>query len=189
MAYDKVIDSSALTVDLTSVANAIRSKAGTTASLAFPTGFVDAVSKIETGGSQTEVREITIASDLVGKSAYRPTLFSGSEFIKKHYNDENLFIFLHVPGDMPAGPNNITSFFHFNRALMGYGTTKFYGIGTQFNSGGTSLSNASTSYDMLATQPYNVGFMVGSSGNVSICLPSNKNLAAGTYRIAMGLMA
>lgn len=37
--------------DLTSVANAIRTKGGTSAQLAFPSGFVSAVQAIETGGS------------------------------------------------------------------------------------------------------------------------------------------
>ena len=37
--------------DLTSVANAIRTKGGTSAQLAFPAGFVDAIEDIETGGS------------------------------------------------------------------------------------------------------------------------------------------
>ena len=37
--------------DLTAVADAIRTKGGTSASLAFPTGFVDAIEAIETGGS------------------------------------------------------------------------------------------------------------------------------------------
>jgi len=37
--------------DLTAVADAIRTKGGTSASLAFPTGFVDAIDAIETGGS------------------------------------------------------------------------------------------------------------------------------------------
>ena len=36
--------------DLTSIANAIRTKGGTSAQLAFPQGFVDAVEAIETGG-------------------------------------------------------------------------------------------------------------------------------------------
>lgn len=44
-----IVDSS----DLTSVANAIRTKGGTSASLAFPAGFVDAVEAIETGGGSS----------------------------------------------------------------------------------------------------------------------------------------
>ena len=50
MAVDKLVDSTALDAGLTSVANAIRSKGGTSASLSFPQGFVDAIDDIETGG-------------------------------------------------------------------------------------------------------------------------------------------
>ena len=50
MAYDKVIDSSRLDSDLTSVADAIRSKGGTSEALAFPAGFVSAIEAIEAGG-------------------------------------------------------------------------------------------------------------------------------------------
>jgi len=40
--------------DLTSVANAIRTKGGTNASLSYPTGFVNAIGAISTGGSAPE---------------------------------------------------------------------------------------------------------------------------------------
>lgn len=64
MAIDKAVDSTQLDSDLTSVANAIRTKGGTSAQLAFPTGFVQAIGDIETGVvSNFESGEITIASD------------------------------------------------------------------------------------------------------------------------------
>ena len=50
MAVDKLVDSTQLNADLTSVANAIRTKGGTSAQLAFPSGFVSAVQAIPTGG-------------------------------------------------------------------------------------------------------------------------------------------
>lgn len=50
MAVDKLVDSTQLDTDLTSVANAIRTKGGTSASLAFPSGFVSAVEAIPSGG-------------------------------------------------------------------------------------------------------------------------------------------
>ena len=50
MAVDKLVDSSQLDSDLTSIANAIRTKGGTSAQLAFPAGFIDAIDAIETGG-------------------------------------------------------------------------------------------------------------------------------------------
>lgn len=50
MAVDKLVDSNQLDADLTSVANAIRAKGGTSDPLAFPNGFVSAVNSIPTGG-------------------------------------------------------------------------------------------------------------------------------------------
>ena len=50
MAVDKLVDSSQLNSDLTSVANAIRTKGGTSAQLTFPSGFVSAINDIVTGG-------------------------------------------------------------------------------------------------------------------------------------------
>ena len=47
MAVDKLVDSTQLDADLTSVANAIRTKGGTSGQLAFPAGFISAVGAIE----------------------------------------------------------------------------------------------------------------------------------------------
>lgn len=48
--------------DLTSVANAIRTKGGTSASLTFPSGFVSAVQNIPSGGGGVTTRTVTIPS-------------------------------------------------------------------------------------------------------------------------------
>lgn len=59
MAYRKVDEAS-----LTSVADAIRSKAGTTAKLNFPTGFTSAIQSIQTGGTGiTPTGEINISEN------------------------------------------------------------------------------------------------------------------------------
>ena len=50
MSVDKLVDSTQLDADLTSVADAIRSKGGTSAQLSFPADFVSAIEDIETGG-------------------------------------------------------------------------------------------------------------------------------------------
>lgn len=49
MSVDKLVDSTQLDSDLTSVANAIRTKGGTSAQFAFPNGFVQAIDAIPTG--------------------------------------------------------------------------------------------------------------------------------------------
>lgn len=75
MALDKLVDSTQLDADLTSVADAIREKGGTSGSLAFPGGFVSAVEAIESGSgeildpmayinSQEWVKKKIVSSDL-----------------------------------------------------------------------------------------------------------------------------
>lgn len=50
MAVDKLVDSTQLDSDLTSVANAIRAKSGGSSQLAFPAGFVSEIQAIPSGG-------------------------------------------------------------------------------------------------------------------------------------------
>lgn len=50
MSVDKLVDSTQLDSDLTSVANAIRTKSGGSSQLAFPSGFVSEIGNIPSGG-------------------------------------------------------------------------------------------------------------------------------------------
>lgn len=50
MALDKLVDSTALDNGLTTVANAIRTKGGTTAQLSFPDGMAEAIEDLPSGG-------------------------------------------------------------------------------------------------------------------------------------------
>lgn len=50
MSADKLVDSTQLDSDLTSVANAIRAKSGGSSQLAFPAGFVSEIQAIPSGG-------------------------------------------------------------------------------------------------------------------------------------------
>jgi hypothetical protein len=58
MSVDKLVDSTQLDADLTSVANAIRTKGGTSAALAFPAGFVSAIGDIPSGGGTDYLAEL-----------------------------------------------------------------------------------------------------------------------------------
>jgi hypothetical protein len=58
MALDKLVDSTQLDSDLTSVANAIRAKSGGSSQLAFPAGFVSEIQAIPSGGGGVQ----TVAS-------------------------------------------------------------------------------------------------------------------------------
>ena len=70
MSVDKLVDSTQLDADLTSVANAIRTKGGTSASLAFPADFVSAIEAISSGGGGLEydAGTFTLASDYGGET-------------------------------------------------------------------------------------------------------------------------
>lgn len=63
MSVDKLVDSTQLDADLTSVANAIRTKGGTSASLAFPADFVTAIAAISGGGSSVQSGSFTPATN------------------------------------------------------------------------------------------------------------------------------
>lgn len=64
MALDKLVDSSQLDSNLTSIANAIRTKGGTSEQMAFPAGFVSAVQAIPTGGiTPTGTKQISIIAN------------------------------------------------------------------------------------------------------------------------------
>lgn len=91
MAVDKLVDSTQLDADLTSVANAIRTKGGTSASLAFPSGFVSAVEAIPSGGgggdlsafimgTLTEIDDDSVTS--VRRYAFQ--MYSGMTSVKLH---------------------------------------------------------------------------------------------------------
>lgn len=69
MALDKVVDSAALDAQLTYIADAIRSKGGTTDQLTLA-GMVDAINAIQTGsgGIQSAIGEYSIAEDVVSLS-------------------------------------------------------------------------------------------------------------------------
>lgn len=75
MAVDKLVDSTQLNSDLTSVANAIRTKGGTSAQLAFPAEFVSAIGNIQSGYAAADWLNLTkptgrIESDVAMNSQY-----------------------------------------------------------------------------------------------------------------------
>ena len=62
MSLDKLVDSTQLDADLTNVADAIRTKGGTSAALAFPAGFVSAIEAIGTAPSVPSYWKSAIAN-------------------------------------------------------------------------------------------------------------------------------
>ena len=80
MALDKVVDSMALDGNLKNVANAIRTKGKTTASLTFPNGFISAIQAIHTGTELKIVASVTsgaVVTATKGSNTVRGTSVNG----------------------------------------------------------------------------------------------------------------
>ena len=80
MALDKMVDSTQLDSDLTSVANAIRAKSGGSGQLAFPSGFVSEIGNIPSGGpTETLLNsgDYTVSSDLGSGNMVIPISVTG----------------------------------------------------------------------------------------------------------------
>ena len=75
MAVDKAIDSTEFDSKLTTVADAIRTAGGTTATMSFPTGMVDAISSLSSGGGGTE--ELSALLKIFGCSDYEISVVQG----------------------------------------------------------------------------------------------------------------
>ena len=63
MAIDKAVDSSVLEAGLTTIANAIREKGGTSETLAFPDAMAEAIAAIEAGGGNVYITIYTAAKN------------------------------------------------------------------------------------------------------------------------------
>ena len=84
--------------ELTSVANAIRTKGGTSASLAYPTGFVSAIEAIPTGSTLPDATGVYFGKVIVmgsfgittvGMSYSFEVGMTWNDFIASSYNDGN----------------------------------------------------------------------------------------------------
>lgn len=169
MAVDKLVDSTQLDSDLTSVANAIRTKSGTSASLAFPSDFVQAIADIPTGGGGSSVK-------------YTRYTLTGDTTIKQFIDSINyrvqdamgLAIMIRVSGTVAPSTGNYTInnyVFYFLNNVFGYGRHSYKSgkqIPDSFNdlpSTNENDNNASISNNIL-TSNYNGSSCIGTTGDV-----------------------
>lgn len=183
MAYDKVIDSSVLDANLTSVANAIRSKGGTSASLAFPAGFINAISRMETGKVTTEVHDITIASDLGNGKASENRLLTSNAFVKEHYAEDGFAVIWIPKTPIPLTAATVMHGAYHGNKNIGANNNVLYGFAYKSNSAsamGYAAMNVKVNGD-----GYNLSFRAKSTGNLDMYVGSNLILKAGTYRLVL----
>lgn len=124
--------------DLTSVANAIRTKGGTSAQLAFPADFVQAIEDIETGGGGFTLDDY-IEHNISGSLNYTGTNFDRITFDSQKLHDVNL------PNLVSVTPNNVGACFARNTTLVSFSAPKLTRIGNSWFSSCTSLSSVNLS--------------------------------------------
>lgn len=114
MAVDKLVDSTQLNADLTSVANAIRTKGGTSAQLAFPAGFVSAIDAIPTGGgggnATIETGTFTLASAI--------TVANSGTTINVGFSGHPNFIYIWLDKDSFDAKESLSNAHFFRYTLM-----------------------------------------------------------------------
>ncbi len=185
MAYDKIVDSSALNADLTGIANAIRSKGGTSASLAFPAGFINAISQMETGKVTTEVHDLTVASDFGNGTNTIKTILSGNAFIKDNYTKNSFAVVLIPVNPIPMTGAGYIHFIYHGNANIGASDAVRTGV-TFRSSSATSLANGVATSKISANgYAYNASFRAYNTGNLEIYIANNLILKAGTYKLIL----
>lgn len=113
MAIDKAIDSTAFDSKLTTVADAIRTAGGTTEPMSFPSGMVEAISSLSSGGGGTE--ELSALLKIFGCSDYEISVVQqidsyGGPRIHVPITSENLkssLRLIFIPGTNSLFPTNI----------------------------------------------------------------------------------
>lgn len=96
--------------ELTSIANAIRTKGGTSANLSFPTEFVSAIGAISTGASDVYRGEITLSTDTT--STITIATLASLGLTKEEVLCCHCFAFYRSETtDLPAPPNSSTQYF------------------------------------------------------------------------------
>lgn len=114
MAVDRAIDSTEFDSKLTTVADAIRTAGGTTEPMSFPSGMVDAISSLSSGGGGTE--ELSALLKIFGCSDYEISVVQQMD--DTYYNarmyvpitNENLkssLRLIFIPGTNSLFPTNI----------------------------------------------------------------------------------
>ena len=112
MAVDRAIDSTEFDSKLTTVADAIRSAGGTTEPMSFPSGMVEAISSLSSGGGGTE--ELSALLKIFGCSDYEISVVQNIEMgygprIYAPITSENLkssLRLIFIPGTNSLFPTN-----------------------------------------------------------------------------------
>lgn len=143
MSVDKLVDSTQLDSDLTSVANAIRTRGGTSSDLSFPSGFVSAVGAIGNTYSASDEGKVVDNGALVAQTAHADvTPTTSDQTIDTTTNNS-----IKVKGDADLVATNIKK------------DVEIFGVTGSYEGGGGVI---------LAPMDYSVTFTNSRSGTIAI---------------------
>ena len=181
MALDKLVDSTQLDADLTTVANAIRSKGGTSAELSFPSGMAAAIGAIPTGAANFKKFNVTLPTVFSGGDL---TLVSGDADVAAHYADNNAIVLFYPASykEIETTRNAIFASIVGNTLLRKkYDGTDVYGASPWLTS--TALGGFSHPTKLSTHTSYTGHLRAKSSGDITIYVGGTYDLLDGDYYV------
>lgn len=165
MAVDKLVDSTQLNSDLTSVANAIRAKSGGSGQLAFPAGFVSEIGNIPSGGGgfDFDVKTVTVSDNT-------PTVDRAF--------DDFVFIAQCQPASIPAAADRARLKAYF--LMFAYVNGKL--IPTASNKGFSAITATAGSADVSGAAT-NMSYTIVGSTSITFSTYTSQNMQAGTWNV------
>lgn len=188
---------------MTELADAIRSKNGSTAKMT-PSQMVAAIQALSIGSGGSSTPEVTnnFASIQAHVDAHTAgafvTLVSNNEFIRNNYNNPNLFIII-TPDNVDAIDGSAyssaycwTCMFAGNKSMTTSADDIWYGMGIYMilGKGYTYPSTLEIPYSLNDTSNTNYSYInANSNGDIRMYICSYDVIASGDYTVTFGLLA
>lgn len=188
---------------MTELADAIRSKNGSTAKMT-PSQMVAAIQALSIGSGGSSTPEVT--NNFVSIQAHVDahtagafvTLVSNNEFIRNNYNNPNLFIII-TPDNVDAIDGSAyssaycwTCMFAGNKNMTTSADDIWYGMGIYMilGKGYTYPSTLEIPYSLNDTSNTNYSYInANSNGDIRMYICSYDVIASGDYTVTFGLLA
>ena len=188
---------------MTELADAIRSKNGSTAKMT-PNQMVTAIEALSVGNGGSSTPEVTnnFASIQARIDAHTAgafvTLISNNEFIRNNYNNPNLFIIITpnnvdvIDGSAYSSAYCWTCMFAGNKNMNTSTDDIWYGMGIymMLGKGYSYPSTLEIPYSLNDTSNTNYSYInANSNGDIRIYICSYDVIASGNYTVTFGLLA
>lgn len=132
----------------------------------------------------TEIRTITIASDLGAGTNTTKTILTGDSFMAANYAADGFSAML-IPLTPAAGATGVTHFIYHGNRNIGASNVARYGVAL-YSTSATALGLMQATAKLSGTG-YNVSLRAKSTGNLDLYVASARTVKAGTYLLVLTL--